>query len=140
MSKERKAKMLEEWKATPHFPDIVLSKRLLEEADDGEDEGEIVIDLFDQLKIEDDKLEDEEDNFLLAEVSEQALILPFFSDEAVTISEVVLCPASNYLQLSIINILSADTVILVAKMILRCRCQKEKITHGTLWRLTAQVT
>ena len=91
--------MLEEWRAMPRFPDIVLSKRLLEAADDGEDEGEIVIDLFDQLKIDDDKLADEEDNFLLSAVSDQALILPFFSDEAVTISEVVLCPASDYFQL-----------------------------------------
>ena len=98
-SEERKAKMLEEWRPMPRFPDIVLSKRLLEAADDGEDEGEIVIDLFDQLKIDDDKLADEEDNFLLSAVSDQALILPFFSDEAVTISEVVLCPASDYFQL-----------------------------------------
>ena len=88
--------MLQEWRAMPRFPDIVLSKRLLEAANDGEDEGEIVIDLFDQLKIDDDKLADEEDNFLLSAVSDQALILPFFSDEAVTISEVVLCPASDY--------------------------------------------
>ena len=57
--------------------------------------------LFDQLKIDDDKLADEEDNFLLSAVSDQALILPFFSDEAVTISEVVLCPASDYFQLFI---------------------------------------
>ena len=84
--------MLDEWNGTPRFPDFVLSKRLLE-ADDGREKGgEIVIDLFDQLKIEsypptEEKLA-EEDTFLPSAVSDQALILPFFSDEVITISEV----------------------------------------------------
>ena len=95
-SQTRKQRLLEEWKGTPRFPDIVLSKRLLE-ADDGrkgEGGGEIVIDLFDQLKIESypdsDQKPPSADTFLpsAAAVSDQALILPFFSDEAITISEV----------------------------------------------------
>ena len=98
--------MLEDWKGTPRFPDIVLSKRLLE-ADDGREEGsggEIVIDLFDQLKIESYSNADHKaDNFLPSEaVSDQALILPFFSDEAITISEVTsyVLDCCNYLAIN----------------------------------------
>ena len=95
-SQTRKQRLLEEWKGTPRFPDIVLSKRLLEADDgrEGESGGEIVIDLFDQLKIESypdsDQKPPSADTFLpsAAAVSDQALILPFFSDEAITISEV----------------------------------------------------
>ena len=95
-TEERKKRMLEEWNGKPTFPDFLLSRRLLEQDDDdGREEersgGEIVIDLFDQLKIESypaDKLA--ADTFLTSADSDQALILPFFSDEAITISEVVL--------------------------------------------------
>ena len=88
MREERKREMLEEWTGQPSFPHIVLSRRLLEEV--GEEEGgeEIVIDLFDELKIENYNDKMATDTFLPSVVSDQALILPFFSAEAMAISEV----------------------------------------------------
>ena len=130
-SEERKAKMLKEWNATPRFPDFVLSKRLLEAADGGREEGgEIVIDLFDQLKIENYPNPGEKLAELPSPVSDQALILPFFSDEVIAISEVT----SNI----VFTISAYNTMIF--SIIHFCRCQKGKITRGTLWRSTVQVT
>ena len=81
--------MLEEWTGQPSFPHIVLSRRLLEEVGEEEEGGdEIVIDLFDELKIENYNDKMATDTFLPSAVSEQALILPFFSAEAMAISEV----------------------------------------------------
>ena len=87
-TEKRKREILEDWNGEPHFPNIVLSKRILESESFEENEGgEIVIDLFDELKVENLN----EDTFLppSASVSDQALILPFFSAEAVAISEVI---------------------------------------------------
>ena len=81
--------MLEEWTGQPSFPHIVLSRRLLEEVGEEEEGGdEIVIDLFDELKIENYNDKMATDTFLPSAVSDQALILPFFSAEAMAISEV----------------------------------------------------
>ena len=89
MREERKREMLEEWTGQPSFPHIVLSRRLLEEVGEEEEGGdEIVIDLFDELKIENYNDKMATDTFLPSAVSEQALILPFFSAEAMAISEV----------------------------------------------------
>ena len=89
MREERKREMLEEWTGQPSFPHIVLSRRLLEEVGEEEEGGdEIVIDLFDELKIENYNDKMATDTFLLSAVSDQALILPFFSAEAMAISEV----------------------------------------------------
>ena len=92
-TEKRKKEILEDWNGEPHFPNIVLSKRILEKESFEENEGgEIVIDLFDELKVE--NLNEEQGNTFLppsASVSDQALILPFFSAEAVAISEVVIC-------------------------------------------------
>ena len=86
-TEKRKREILEDWNGEPHFPNIVLSKRILENESFEENEGgEIVIDLFDELKVENLN----EDTFLPpSTVSDQALILPFFSAEAVAISEVI---------------------------------------------------
>ena len=88
-TEKRKKEILEDWNGEP----IVLSKRILENESFEENEGgEIVIDLFDELKVE--NLKEEPTNTFLppsASVSDQALILPFFSAEAVAISEVVIC-------------------------------------------------
>ena len=81
--------MLEEWTGQPSVPHIVLSRRLLEEVGEEEEGGdEIVIDLFDELKIENYNDKMATDTFLPSAVSDQALILPFFSAEAMAISEV----------------------------------------------------
>ena len=89
LREERKREMLEEWTGQPSFPHIVLSRRLLEEVGEEEEGGdEIVIDLFDELKIENYNDKMATDTFLPSAVSEQALILPFFSAEAMAISEV----------------------------------------------------
>ena len=89
MREERKREMLEEWTGQPSFPHIVLSRRLLEEVGEEEEGGdEIVIDLFDELKIENYNDKMATATFLPSAVSEQALILPFFSAEAMAISEV----------------------------------------------------
>ena len=89
MREERKREMLEEWTGQPSFPHIVLSRRLLEEVGEEEEGGEeIVIDLFDELKIENYNDKMATDTFLPSAVSDQALILPFFSAEAMAISEV----------------------------------------------------
>ena len=90
MREERKREMLEEWTGQPSFPNIVLSRRLLEEVGEEEDDGgdEIVIDLFDELKIENYNDKMATDTFLPSAVADQALILPFFSAEAMAISEV----------------------------------------------------
>ena len=89
-TEKRKKEILEDWNGEPHFTNIVLSKRILENESFEENEGgEIVIDLFDELKVE--NLNEEPANTFLppsASVSDQALILPFFSAEAVAISEV----------------------------------------------------
>ena len=90
MREERKREMLEEWTGQPSFPHIVLSRRLLEEVGEEEEGGEeIVIDLFDELKIENYNDKMATDTFLPSAVADQALILPFFSAEAMAISEVV---------------------------------------------------
>ena len=92
-TEKRKKEILEDWIGEPHFPNIVLSKRILENESFEENEGgEIVIDLFDELKVE--NLNEEPANTFLppsASVSDQALILPFFSAEAIAISEVAIC-------------------------------------------------
>ena len=89
MREERKREMLEEWTGQPSVPHIVLSRRLLEEVGEEEEGGdEIVIDLFDELKIENYNDKMATDTFLPSAVSDQALILPFFSAEAMAISEV----------------------------------------------------
>ena len=90
-TEKRKKEILEDWNGEPHFPNIVLSKRILESESFEENEGgEIVIDLFDELKVE-NLNEEPADTFLPPSeaVSDQALILPFFSAEAVAISEVI---------------------------------------------------
>ena len=61
----------------------------LEEVGEEEEGGdEIVIDLFDELKIENYNDKMATDTFLPSAVADQALILPFFSAEAMAISEV----------------------------------------------------
>ena len=93
-TEKRKKEILEDWNGEPHLPNIVLSKRILENESFEENEGgEIVIDLFDELKVE--NLNEEPANIFLppsASVSDQALILPFFSAEAIAISEVIVFP------------------------------------------------